>query len=169
LASENLFFNIKDYFCPTFLTITSQNKKQMKKVIFGFVVLTLMFSTSCKKSSTPNSWSFKGTTYTQAGCVGSPGTLLAVSSGSSLTATFANGTLPTTGGTYTVVANPTTSSQIGLEILVTATTADYASTSGSVSVSVSGGKVSVSGSNVNMLNTNGSDSTTMNLNITQTQ
>jgi hypothetical protein len=86
----------------------------MKKVIFGFVVLTLMFSTSCKNnnSTSSNSWSFAGNSYTSTTCVGVSNTLTASNASSSnlsnisqLTVNFPGSSLPTTGGTYTVVNN----------------------------------------------------------------
>jgi len=142
----------------------------MKKVIFGFLVLSVVVISSCKKGVS-NSWSFKGTTYGQTACVGSGGQLTAASANpsSTLTANFYNGLLPTTGGTYTAVANPTTASQVALEILVTSNGDDYISTRGTVNLTVSGGKVSLSGSNINMTNTGGIDTTSLNVNIAQTQ
>ena len=142
----------------------------MKKTTFGLLVLSVLVISSCKKNTTSNSWSFKGTTYGQTTCVGAAGQLTAASANpaSTLIATFVSG-LPTTGGTYTVVSNPVAANQVSLEILVTSTGDDYLSNRGSVTLSVSGGKVSLSGSNINMSNTVASDTTALNVNINQTQ
>jgi hypothetical protein len=154
----------------------------MKKVIFGFLVLTVMFATSCKKNSSSTlAWSIYGITYNQGTCQVEPvyGTneLVAVSANptSTIYADFYNGTVPTGSGTFYVTnnPNPTASNLVFLEFDNATTGVDYFSTGGNgttkVAISVSAsGKISLNASNVEMLNTTTSiDSTAMNINIAQ--
>jgi hypothetical protein len=153
----------------------------MKKTILGLMVLSLVFATSCKKSSTSsNNWSFKGTTYPTTTCVGSAAasTLQAISTSpaSTLQVYFYSG-LPTstTPATYTVV-NGTPNSATQVEIGFGTGTSQYLSTGGNgsnqtVSVSVSSsGKVTVTGSGIELDNAaTPSDSSALTLNLTQTQ
>ena len=158
----------------------------MKKVIFGMLVLSSVFITSCKKSSSnPGGfWTFKSTTYNATTCTAGTGELDATNLTSSNTTTFStfvvgfyNGTLPTTGGQYTVANNgtPTSSTQVGIQVSTDGTSGNtYESTGGNgtqkVTVSVSNGKVSVSGSGITVGNVmTSSDSAGVNFSITQLQ
>ena len=150
----------------------------MKKVIFGLFVMTLMFATSCKKSSNPSfSWTIKGTTYNQTTCtpVSALGELNAYSTSpaSTLYLTFFNNTLPTASNTFTVSNNPTAANQVYVEFFNTSTGADYTATGNgtgqTLAVTVSSaGKISATGTNIQVANTTtGTDTTTLNLNIAQ--
>jgi hypothetical protein len=156
----------------------------MKKVIFGIIVLSLIFTTSCKKNTNPGgSWTFKSTTYSTTICVGDPGQLSASNGNASNNNTYSmlyvyfyTAALPTTAGTYTVAYGnaPNSASQVGIELTTGGNANDYSSTGGNgtqtVSVTVSNGKVSISGSGIMMYNTvNPSDSSALNFNITQLQ
>ena len=156
----------------------------MKKTFIAFLLIAYVFASSCSRNN-PNpggSWTFKGTTYNVVSCVTTQDGIGATngpstsSTYSTVGATFFN-SLPTTGGTYTVVnGNPVSANQV----LITTTTNGvsgniYGSTGGNgsnqtVTVSVSNGKVSVSGSGIEMYDINNvADSSALQLNITQLQ
>ena len=151
----------------------------MKKTILGFLMLGLIITSSCHKStSNPGgSWTLKGTTYNTTACVNSGSSLAASDiSGSTvagLTVIF-YGTVPTTSGTYTVNRTPASAGQI--EVSVGLNGSGYISTGSNglqtVSVTVSNGKVSISGTGITVANSQAglaSDSTNVTFNITQTQ
>ena len=140
----------------------------MKKTIFGLMILALVFASSCKKSTSGNYWTIKGTTYPVSRCYQEQGiSLLGQSGVNTLTVGFRSGILPTSNGTYTVNSNGPTGISFESHL---SNGLNYASISGNgtqtVSVSVSGGLVTVSGSNITMENVaNPSDSPSMNLNL----
>lgn len=149
----------------------------MKKVIFGFCVLALMFASSCSKtSSSSNSWSFKGTTYNTYSTAISSGALSATSvNPAGVLSVYFYSSTPTA-GTYTVVngAYPYNNTRVGMTMTAGGNT--YNSTGGNgtnqtVSVTVSStGKLSVTGSGIEMLNSSGgTDSSALTIGITQLQ
>jgi hypothetical protein len=155
----------------------------MKKILFGFFVLSILFTTSCKKSPSPNpggSWTFKSTTYNTNTCTGNGSVLTASTLTSSNTTTYGTlsvsfqTALPTTNGTYTVNSYPNSASQVAVNLTTNGGTGIYSSTGGNgaetVSVTVSNGKVSISGSGIIMVTDPAtSDSSAVTFNITQLQ
>lgn len=157
----------------------------MKKVILSFCVAGLLLVSSCTKDNvtTYGSWSFKGSSFSNALGGTSNGTggatldaLATIPSGGqyspSLTVRFPTQTLPTTSGTYTVANNNTIlgSNQVLVEVGTTAGDAYYSTGFGSgqtVSVTVNNGKVSASGTNIMVLKSGGSDSAAVTFNISQ--
>jgi len=152
-----------------------------KSTVWTLFVLALTFAGSCKKTSPSDnhpaigSWSFKGKTYTQAqGYVYGGGELVATSTspGSTILISFYN-TVPTTGGTYTVVHNEF-ANQMAIEFDDSASSTIYYSDDphgaiqpATVAVS-SAGKLSVSGSNITLYNQhNSADSASFTLNVVQ--
>jgi hypothetical protein len=157
----------------------------MKKLLLGLSITAFMFTMSCKKdnsnpgssSSTYGTFSFKGTSYTVNSCTAASQYLTAtsgnVNTGPNLEVSFYGTSLPTSGGTYTVVHGgfPNSATQVGLTLNPTLTTV-YAPTGGNgsnqtVTVTVTGGKVSVSGNNIELVGMTQSDSSALNFNITQ--
>jgi hypothetical protein len=142
----------------------------MKKVFFGTLAIAILAISSCSKtSSNAGTWTIKGTSYTAATCLGAAD-ILSASNGSTsslagLSITFNGTSLPTAGGTDSVVSLiPTSAGQI--TIAGTIGTTSYTSVGGgTATVTVSGGKVSVSGTNIKVAN--GTDTTTATFNITQ--
>jgi major membrane immunogen (membrane-anchored lipoprotein) len=142
----------------------------MKKLIIlslsiAAIAWALMTGGCKKNAANPDTWVWKGTTYssaaTTAGTGASNGTLNVVSSSpaGSLQVYFYNG-LPTTSGMDTVVAWGTAATESQVSISLGAGTNTYQSTGGNgsnqfVMVTVSGGKVAVAtmaGSPVELLN-----------------
>ena len=156
----------------------------MKKAIFGIAILTLLFTTSCKKSMPSNYWAFKGTTYTVAACTGQGNILSAsnmvsstINGNSTLSITFTGATLPDSNGAYPVVGGYTAPAGPQAYLVLDIYGAQgghslYSPLAGqTIAVTVSStGKVSVSGSGIQMVNIdNSSDISALSLNITQTQ
>lgn len=157
----------------------------MNKLLLGFAVTALLFSTACKKNDTTSartasggSWTFKGKTYQQNGCYAySPGVFVATSSnpGSMLIFSFYD-TIPTTPGTYSedVIHNEQIG-QVSIEFDDSATGLHYLppnvpGTIVPVSISVSAaGKRSITGSNITLqdLTTGVGGSSDLTLDITE--
>jgi hypothetical protein len=99
----------------------------MKKVIFGFFVLTLVFATSCKKSnSSPHgTWSFKGSSVSPSSSVNGNTVIAGVNVG-------------TPGGGVTATSG-TNELTITFSPAVTASNPDITLASGNVTVSYSSG------------------------------
>jgi hypothetical protein len=158
----------------------------MKKTIFGLTALVLLFTVSCKKTSSPttvsnNTWTFKGISYTPTSVFqnangAGPGVIevddTTIAFGPSLYIYFASRpALPTTGGTYKVVSanydqinfSSTSAKEIGIISYVGSNA--YYSTGGNGSnqtatVTVSStGKVTVSGSGIELVYLNGNTPT----------
>jgi len=153
----------------------------MRKTIFAIMAIGLLTITSCSKSPTPNSWTFRTLTYNTTTCSGSAGTLSASNLASNnstsygtLTCTFFGTTLPSSGGTYTVVGTtPLNNTQVAITATTGGSANNYKSTGGNgsnqtVTISVANGKVTVAGSGVELINlTAPADSAALTVNITQ--
>lgn len=150
----------------------------MKKLLFGALALTFL-ATACKKDDEgpSNSWTVGSTTYGAANVTGAFGSLVATTgSGStinSIQVNFNGVTLPTTGGTYDVVAGGTpAANQISFSAseVSNGVSKVFTSTgSGNVkaNVSVNGGKVSVSMPSAEAQLSGASETTRVSINITQ--
>lgn len=148
----------------------------MKKATLAICALAvIMTATSCKKNS-PNpggSWTLNGTTYNVAGSSTAGGLLTFVDQNDNDISLDFGGSLPTTGGSYTVIDDLPGPNQVF--ITFSSNTTYYNATGGNgtnqhVTVSVSGGKVSVSGKGMVMKNvttTSATDSATFTLHVTQ--
>ena len=120
----------------------------MKKALFGLLVLTLIFATSCKKSSTSsNAWTFKGTTYSVYTSTNTAGaiTYSSINPAGELTCTF-SATSPVA-GSYSIVSSNSFPTATQVNFTFTNGTVSYGSTgSGNQMATVtvsSAGKVSV--------------------------
>ena len=159
----------------------------MKKfIIFQFVTAAVAFiimAGGCKKSTTnPDTWTWKGTSYSSAssttGTGASNGTISVVSSSpvGSMQVYFYNG-LPTTSGMDTVVAWGTAVTETQVSISLGAGANTYESTGGNgsnqmVMVTVTNGKVAVAtlaNSPVELMNvaSNSVDSSGVTFSVTQ--
>ncbi len=151
----------------------------MKNIIAAFTILVVLLLSSCSKSTTSgNSWTFKGTTYKTATTTDAGGgywDIASVNPTGTMQVNFSTSTLPTTSGTYTVVAHGSSLTG-GNKLTIYLQTSDgyiFYSTGGTgspqtVSVNVSNGKVSVSGSGIELVSNNTStDLANVALNVTQ--
>ena len=154
------------YAHPYFHTVFNHLKHhKMKKLFLGIVAVSLLFATSCSKSSNTGAggWSFKGISYGATTAVGTAAsqTLSAVDASASnpSTLSFVFNTYPTASGTYHVVADAANSGAGNyLSLILTVGSAGYLSTGTdnvTAHVTVSGGKVSISSlSSVQLANQN---------------
>lgn len=152
----------------------------MKITVAAILVMIIMFTNSCKKNEEPSggTWTFESSTYTATSSYADDGSFLTATTLTSKdSATYStlqvefNGTsLPTSSGTYTVVAPyPTAPNQVAIGLTtggVAPGTKLYQSTGSSgtltVQVTVSGRTITVSGSGIEMINTgNASDSSAL--------
>jgi hypothetical protein len=156
--------------------------------IGSLILMICMLLASCKKSNTTISagtWTFQSSTFHAGICTGASsftGTLTAAQVSNSdfcyISCIFYN-SLPTTNGSYNVVAYNAGSVQLSpgqayLQMVIDSDINMFTSTGGDgkekLNVSVSNGKVSASGSGIEMAKyINPSDSSPVTFNITRTQ
>jgi len=168
----------------------------MKKILIGFLALSMLTIVSCKKTTTVNggTFTFKGTSYNVTSAIGNTTTdnsLVCVNSGSNtynqVIFTFVSSivggaqVLPyPTAGTYTVVSGTpdSTGTQVNVSLVLT-TGATYnaktyavdPSANVSATVTVSNGELKITLPAVNMINvhdTTGADHGNLNANVMQT-
>jgi hypothetical protein len=131
----------------------------MKKLIFGFVVVSILLMSSCAQNpSIPGgAWVFKSTTYNPLSCRADSSRLVSNNGNASMTLVFNNatGTLPATNGDYVVVSGVPAAGQV--QVKATVGTANYISTGDAgqvVTVSVSNldSRITASGTAISLLN-----------------